>query len=576
MTVTDMGVTVRAEVGTAAERGGLWDALTMVLGVLGAARRRAGAAAPAMDDTDLEAGLRATEGVRRAADAMELTLIAEVNRRGERVSDDGRYREVRLAPGEVADMAPDTVAIAVGTGPYEAGRRCDLAARAATDLAELADLVGEGRLRQRAMEVVAKHTRDTLPETTEAIVAHFLEPRRGRPDSTRIVEMEPHEIAKTCRRLINRLEPDVMQRRADANRAGKLDVRTEPGPLGTSVLSATLPTEVGAAVKSAVDAAGQLRVEDDPDLPVGTARALGLADLVLRGVSVSAEVRLGIPVIASATSRLTFAPVHRDRCTGRCGEPEEIVVLGEGVTSQGRQGGTFRIVTGSGADQVDVLSEEWMPGVTSQALGRRGPDGPLAWISGTTIPGVGFVPPDAVAAITSHLDTRVSRALLDARTGTLQETSSPRYTIPAAQREFVTTRDATCRMWGCTRPVHTTRLGWKADVDHATPWPEGETSPINLSALCRHHHRVKHSPRWRHVLHPDGTTQWLTPGGVPAFTFPVHAVEDLDDVVDAVDEQGAGQRDDQRAGQGASGWSPAVGTTSAPAGDEEGIDEPPF
>lgn len=148
---------------------------------------------------------------------------------------------------------------------------------------------------------------------------------------------------------------------------------------------------------------------------------------------------------------------------------------------------------------------------------------------------MGFVPPDVVAALTSRLDTRVSRALLDARTGTLLETSSPRYTIPDAQREFVTARDGTCRMWGCTRPVHTTRLGWKADVDHATPWPEGATSPANLSALCRHHHRVKHSPRWRHVLHEDGTTEWLTPGGVPAFTFPAHLVheDDVDNVDDA-------------------------------------------
>ena len=100
-------------------------------------------------------------------------------------------------------------------------------------------------------------------------------------------------------------------------------------------------------------------------------------------------------------------------------------------------------------------------------------------------------------------------------------------------------------MWGCTRPVHTTRLGWKADVDHATPWPEGVTSPTNLSALCRHHHRVKHSPRWRHILHEDGTTEWLTPGGVPAFTFPTHAVHEDDD------------------DEAADDWSPTAGTSMA-------------
>src|SRR5699024_8747953 len=118
-------------------------------------------------------------------------------------------------------------------------------------------------------------------------------------------------------------------------------------------------------------------------------------DLVLRGVEVRAEVRLGIPVVASATSRLTFAPVRGDECTGRCRDaPEELVTLGEGVTSEGRHDETFRIVTGEGADAVEVLAEEWLPGVTSQALRPGGGGGAADWVSGTTIPGVGFVPPD--------------------------------------------------------------------------------------------------------------------------------------------------------------------------------------
>ena len=54
----------------------------------------------------------------------------------------------------------------------------------------------------------------------------------------------------------------------------------------------------------------------------------------------------------------------------------------------------------------------------------------------------------------TRLDTRVGWALLDARTGTLLETSTPTYAIPTAQREFVASRDGTCRMWGCERPVH--------------------------------------------------------------------------------------------------------------------------
>lgn len=508
--------------------GGLSRALARALDLLCGVREHGAGTAATLTDEELEALLCSTEAVRRAADALELTLIAEVNLRGETRGDDGLHHDVRLGPGEVADMAPDTVGIAVGAGPFESGRRCDLAARTSTDLSDLADLAGRGRLRQRSLEIVERHTRDTTSETTRAVLDHFLEPMRGRPGSVRILEMEPREIAKTCRRLIARLEPDVLQRRATANRTRRLGVRCEPGPLGTAQLTATLPSEVGAAVRSAVDEAGQHWLDEDPDLPVGTARALGFADLVLRGVEVSAEVRLGMPVIASAVSRLAFAPVRGDECTGGCRPraEEDLIVLGEGVTSLPPHQETVRVVVGSGADQVDVLTEEWTPDVHTQV--RLDGDG-ARWVSGTTIPGVGFVPPDVVAALVGRLDTRVSRALLDARTGTLLETSTPRYRIPAAQREFVATRDGVCRMWGCTRPVETTRLGWRADVDHATPWPKGETGPANLSALCRHHHRVKHSPRWRHVLHEDGSTEWLTPGGVPAFTFPDHSVHEDDE-----------------------------------------------
>ncbi|MDN5717257.1 MAG: HNH endonuclease [Janibacter sp.] len=508
-----------------------------VLGIVAGARERTLAAATAIDDPELEAALRATEAARRAVDAMELTLVAELNRHGERRDSDGRYRDVRLAVDQVAEMAPDALALAIGVGTTEADRRCRLAARAATDLAALAALLATGRISRRALEQVHKHTRDTEAETTEAIVEHLLGERRGQPGSIRITDMEPHEVAKTCRRLIYRLDPDLMRARAEANRTTRLGVRTDPGPIGTSYLTATLPSEMAAALTSAVDEAGKLRLEDDPTMPIGTARAMGLADLVLRGVEVEAQVRLGIPVIASAVSRLTFAPVQPS-CPGCRGasvgrrdmtDAEVRELLADDVEYERATTETVRIVAGAGADQVDVLSEEWLPDVTTQVRMGTGDDSP--WISGTTIPGVGFVPPDVVAAIVGHVDTRVGRALLDARTGTLLETSTTSYAIPKAQREFVAARDGKCRMWGCERPTHSTRLGWAADVDHATPWPDGETTPGNLSDLCRHHHRVKHSRRWTHRLRAAGSTEWITPGGTVAFTFPVHAVDSDDDAV---------------------------------------------
>jgi len=97
-----------------------------------------------------------------------------------------------------------------------------------------------------------------------------------------------------------------------------------------------------------------------------------------------------------------------------------------------------------------------------------------ALLSGCEIPGIGFIDADTVQALLSVVPTDIGRALLDAHTGTLIETVSTAYRPPKAVTEFVTTRDGTCRMWGCPRPAT------HCDLDHARPWPTGPTTPTNF------------------------------------------------------------------------------------------------
>ena len=84
-------------------------------------------------------------------------------------------------------------------------------------------------------------------------------------------------------------------------------------------------------------------------------------------------------------------------------------------------------------------------------------------------------------------------------------------------KDFVATRDGTCRMWGCTRPA------MACDTDHARPWPAGRTTPTNLGGLCRRHHRLKQRRRWVYQLDPDGTVSWTSPNGKRRMTYPQHA-----------------------------------------------------
>jgi hypothetical protein len=112
------------------------------------------------------------------------------------------------------------------------------------------------------------------------------------------------------------------------------------------------------------------------------------------------------------------------------------------------------------------------------------------------------------------VDVRVGRALLEADTGVLRETMTDAYRPPRRVREFVTLRDGTCRMFGCTRPAVF------ADIDHAVPWPRGATTPAGLSGLCRRHHRTKQQARWRYLLDADGVATWTSPTGVTRRTYP--------------------------------------------------------
>ncbi|MDN5744601.1 MAG: HNH endonuclease [Nocardioidaceae bacterium] len=492
---------------------------------LSSAREGVSARGGRADERTLTQVLETTERLRRAADALELSVIGQAVRWGEERGPDGIHRAVHLRQGEVAEFAVEAVGVTLRASTFEARDRCDLAARAVTDLHELADLIADGRLRERAMGIVAKETRLAEPHAVVAVVEHLLAPMRGRPDSIRIVELEEREIRKACRRILQRAQPDLLSGESKRNRREQLDARFSAGPVGTTDLHATLPSEIGLALKCAIDEAAAQRLTEDPDLTAGAARAWGLADLALSGVEVSAQVRLGIPVITSAASRIAFAPyeggerAHGDQLGTTIGQDLHGPTAREG-----------RLVTGDGADAVDVIAEEWAgDAVTSQVPASLGPNGSPTWVSGCDIPGVGYIPPDAVAAIVSNLETRVSRALLDARTGTLVETSNPRYVITDSMREFVAARDEVCRMWGCHRRVRKSGLEHGADLDHATPWPAGPSTPANLSGLCRHHHRLKHSARWTHRQSADGTSEWISPGGVAAMTFPAQWIHTEDE-----------------------------------------------
>lgn len=100
------------------------------------------------------------------------------------------------------------------------------------------------------------------------------------------------------------------------------------------------------------------------------------------------------------------------------------------------------------------------------------------------------------------------RFITDPVTGGLLEVGREKYQPPAELVDFITARDKTCRFPGCRRAAEL------SDIDHAIPWNDGgETSPANLGALCRRHHRLKTHGGWKIVSHADGSCTWTSPYG---------------------------------------------------------------
>lgn len=86
----------------------------------------------------------------------------------------------------------------------------------------------------------------------------------------------------------------------------------------------------------------------------------------------------------------------------------------------------------------------------------------------------------------------------------LRDLGSDSYRPSGRLARLVEIRDRTCTIPGCHRRA--------TDKDHRIPWPLGSTSPGNLGALCRHHHRAKHVS-FTVTLEPDGTVTWTTRRG---------------------------------------------------------------
>ena len=78
----------------------------------------------------------------------------------------------------------------------------------------------------------------------------------------------------------------------------------------------------------------------------------------------------------------------------------------------------------------------------------------------------------------------IKATVTDPVTGHLLDYGTSQY-LPDKLRDHVLARDH-CRVPGCT-----TKAASRLEMDHARPYPNGQTSTVNCGGLCRAHHQLK-------------------------------------------------------------------------------------
>ena len=446
------------------------------------------AEAAGMDPEELFEVTGELQGAANAVEGAQLVAIAHAGSVEHRLTGRGTV-VVRHPLGFIDAMTSSEVSLATGLGQWAAGRKVGQAAALAGKFPRLLAQVLAGGLAAVNAAKVA-----TACEGLDAAACAAVEAVMA----DRLAGTDPARITTLTRQVATRIAADQVAAATARNRKDRA-VQVSPGPDGTTDWWARLPADRSAAAWAAITDLSDQYTNDDPDLSADQARADAFLDLLLTNVTVTAHLTLGIPVL-----------------TGPDADTARQAALAENTTAGDT---TDTDPTTAAADNSGDNPAPWVRPATGTATAAQGEQFSLsaALVSGCEIPGIGYIDAATIENLLTLVPTDIGRALLDTRTGTLVETTSTAYRPPKPITDFVTTRDGTCRMWGCTRPART------CDIDHARPWPAGLTTPTNLAGLCRRHHRLKQRRRWTYQLHPDGTTTWTSPTGTRRVVLPEHA-----------------------------------------------------
>ncbi len=163
--------------------------------------------------------------------------------------------------------------------------------------------------------------------------------------------------------------------------------------------------------------------------------------------------------------------------------------------------------------RADILGE-WITGVGSAApVGVRvGVLIPMLTLLGrsempATLEGYGPIDAETARNLAGEAKS-IYRILTDPVTGAILDVDQPTKYIPNGLRRMRQLIDQTCTFPGCGRRAP------GCDLDHTVDRQfGGRTTLMNLSHLCRKHHRDKHMTKWTITQNDTGAIEWTSPTG---------------------------------------------------------------
>ena len=448
--------------------------------------------------------------------------------------EDGTVVEQHRGLGHQRLDAPALVSDQLGVSDAVASNRVGAAVDVVTRVPDLLAAMGDGRLDEYRARIVSDELREASAEVCAQVVARIADSLGTEP---------PAQLRRRVRRALGAVDADLLRAKAERARSERSLCRWPGDEPGVDTWMGSFPVEESRSGWAVVDGLARQYVRDGTAAGLEQARADALMDLIHARATGTFVVQLAVPAdkLHGTAHHIAGSAAAPETSVGGPGTARQAMGRGTGTATEApdRTSETEAVAAGVRSEDLVTVAGLGMPGMTQV---RR------EWLSRLAEAGesdLDATAPVASAArsevVTCHADTgallavrtdrlgepgRLSPSRLSSRSGRGRATESEAYRPPSALIDLVKARDGRCRFPGCTINVRF------CDLDHVIPWPLGPTHAANLICLCRRHHRIKQTLRWRVRIDPDASVTWTDPTGRLRATLPLDILQ-LDSSLEA-------------------------------------------